>query len=230
MFRICLVLACLTATLLPNAARACGAPICVVDPDTLALTQIITFDDLPSSFGPGRLVDDVLVVPGAQFGERFAGQSRDAVGSFDHITGVPQAPLVAISGGPGETLSITRMSGTNVLNGFGPAQYPKRDAQGEGAIAVLFDRDQSALSFDLRGGEDGTARLLFLRRDGSVVQDIEVSSVREHGFGFVRSDGSADIAGFVLTNGDPQGLAMDNLRFEPPQQMGALRQLMDPFG
>ncbi len=230
MFRFCLVLTCLSAALLPNPARACDAAICVVDPDTLALTQIITFDDLPSSFGPGRLVDDVLVVPGAQFGERFAGQSREALGFFDQITGVPLAPLVAISGGPGETLSITRMSNTNVLNGFGSARYPKRDAQGEGAIAVLFDRDQSALSFDLRGGEDGTARLLFLRRDGSVVQDIEVSSVREHGFGFVRSDGTADIAGFVLTNGDPQGLALDNLRFEPPQQMGALPLLTQRAG
>lgn len=230
MFRLCPVLACLIAAVLPVAARACGTPICVVDPDTLALTQIITFDDMPSSFGPGRLVDDVLVAPGAQFGERFAGQTQDALGFFDQISGAPDAPLVAISGGPGETLSITRMSDTNVLNGFGPAQYPKRDAQGEGAIAVLFDRDQSALSFDLRGGEDGTARLLFLRRDGSVVQDIEVSSVREHGFGFVRSDGSADIAGFVLTNGDPQGLAMDNLRFEPPQQMGAMPHALEPFG
>ena len=65
---------------------------------------------------------------------------------------------------------------------------------------------------------------------GHVVQDIEVSSVREHGFGFVRSDGTADIAGFVLTNGDPQGLAMDNLRFEPPQQMGALPRLVRRAG
>lgn len=230
MFRLCLALSCLTVPLLPNALWACDAEICVVDPDTLALTKIITFDDLPSSFGPGRLVDDVLVVPGAQFGERFAGQSRDTVGFFDQITGTAEAPLVAISGGPGETLSVTRMSDTNVLNGFGPARYPKRDAQGEGAIAVLFDRDQSALSFDLRGGEDGTARLLFLRRDGSVVQDLEVNSVREHGFGFVRSNGAADIAGFVLTNGDPQGLAMDNLRFEPPQQMGTLPHVIAPAG
>lgn len=223
MFRLCLVLICLTVPLLPSAARACDTAICVVDPDALALTQIITFDDIPSSFGPGRLVDEVLVVPGAQFGERFAGQSLDAEGMFDQISGTAEAPLIAIAGGPGETLSVTRMSDTNVLNGFGPARYPKRDAQGEGAISVLFDRDQSALSFDLRGGEDGTARLLFLRRDGSVVQDLELNSVREHGFGFIRSNGTADIAGFVLTNGDPQGLAMDNLRFEPPQQMGALR-------
>ncbi|MEP2029124.1 MAG: hypothetical protein ABJI96_10525 [Paracoccaceae bacterium] len=230
MLRTCLTLACLSATFLPGAVRACDAPICIVDPDSLALTQIITFDDMPSSFGPGRLVDEVLVVPGAQFGERFAGQTRDTLGTFDYITGAPEAPLVAISGGPGETLSVTRMSDTNVLNGFGPERYPKRDAQGEGAISVLFDRDQSALSFELRGGEDGTARLLFLRRDGTIVQDIVVNSVREHGFGFVRSDGTADIAGFVLTNGDPQGIAMDNLRFEPPQKLGALRPRRDSFG
>jgi hypothetical protein len=207
---------------LPRMALACEQAICLVDPDSLALTQIVTFDDMPSSFGPGRLVDDVLVTTGVQFGERFAGQSRDALGMFDHITGVPLAPLVAISGGPGETLSITRMSGTNVLNGFGPARYPKRDAQGEGAISVLFDRDQAALSFELRGGEDGVASLQFLRRDGSIIQDMQISPVGEHGFGFVRSDGVADIAGFVLTNADPQGLALDNLRFEQPPQMGAL--------
>lgn len=220
--RLYLSLLALFLALFPRLATACEQPVCVVDPETLALTRIVTFDDMPSSFGPGRLVDDVLVTNGVQFGERFAGQLRGALGFYDQITGTPLAPLVAIGGGPGETLSITRMSGTNVLNGFGPARYPKRDAQGEGAIAVLFDKDQSALSFDLRGGEDGAAMLQFLRRDGSVIHEMEVRPVGEHGFGFVRSNGTADIAGFVMTNADPQGLAMDNLRFEPPQQMGAL--------
>jgi hypothetical protein len=230
MLHMRLVLCLLISTLMPRAVMACGQPICVVDPDTLALTRLITFDDLPSSFGPGRLVDEVLVVPGAQFGERFAGQSRDALGLYDHIFGVPDLPLAVIGGGPGETLSITRMSGTNVLNGFGPTRYPRRDAQGEGAIAVLFDRDQSALSFELRGGEDGTATIQFLRRDGVILQDLQVSHVREHGFGFVRSAGTADIAGFVLTNADPQGIAMDNLRFDPPQQVSALKLSLFPHG
>jgi len=220
--RLYLSLLILFVALFPRLAAACEQPVCVVDPETLALTQIVTFDDMPSSFGPGRLVDDVLVTKGVQFGERFAGQLRGSLGFYDQITGAPFAPLVAIGGGPGETLSITRMSGTNVLNGFGPARYPKRDAQGEGAIAVLFDRDQSALSFDLRGGEDGAAMLQFLRRDGSVIQEMEVRPVGEHGFGFVRANRTADIAGFVMTNADPQGLAMDNLRFEPPPQLGAL--------
>ena len=92
--------------------------------------------------------------------------------------------------------------------GYGTAGFPKRDAQGEGAIAVQFDRDQPALAFDLRGGEGGTAQVQFLRRDGSVITTLQLGPLAE------------DIAGFVLTNSDDQGLALDNLRFGPPPDLG----------
>ena len=106
------------------------------------------------------------------------------------------------------------------MNGYGVEGFPRRGAQGEGAIAVLFDEDQPALSFQVLGGESGTAVVQFLRRDGSTIHQLAVGDLGRMSLGFWRQDGVRDIAGFVLTNTDPQGLAIDNLRFGPPPQLG----------
>ncbi|WP_425659579.1 hypothetical protein [Roseobacter sp. EG26] len=196
-----------------RAAFACGAAICLVDPEELQLTRIITFDDTHSSRGPGHLVSDLLVLEGAIFGERFAGQKIEPDGDHDQIEGRALPPLTVMPGAAGENLSVVFLQGNNVLNGYGVAGYPKRHAQGEGAISFLFDDDQSALSFQLRGGEAGQARAVFLRRDGTVIMTMDLPPAGEHAFGFIRSTGEADIAGVVITNTDPQGLALDNLRF-----------------
>ena len=211
------VAACLL--LLARAAYPCGAPICIVDPQALALTRIITFDDTRSSMGPGHLIDDLLVMDGASFGEHFAGQALEPQGDHDQVAGFPMPPLRLLSGGPGRNLSVVHMTGNNVLNGYGMAGFPKRSAQGEGAIAVMFDEDQPALSFQLRGGEAGQAQVLFLRRDGSPIATMDLTPTGEHAIGFERAEQQADIAGFVLTNTDPQGLAFDNLRFGRPPDL-----------
>ncbi|WP_051539736.1 hypothetical protein [Sulfitobacter sp. 20_GPM-1509m] len=211
------------ALVLADAAAACDTPVCVVDPDTLALTQIITFDDQPASFGPGIHLDTVLDLNGARFGERFSGQSLSTTGTHDNVTGAALGPpLVLIAGDAGQNLALVHMGGAarTVLVGYGTAGFPKRDAQGEGAIAVQFDRDQPALAFDLRGGEGGIAQVQFLRRDGSSLGTLQLGPLGEDRFGFSRSDGASDIAGFVLTNFDDQGLALDNLRFGPPPDLG----------
>ncbi len=209
----------LCLVLLPRAALACGLPVCLTDPDVLTFAHVITFEDTRSSMGPGHRIDGLLVMDGAQFGERFAGQSLAPTGDHDAVTGAPLPPLVLMSGPPGQNLSVVHMTGNNVLNGYGAAGFPKRRAQGEGAISVLFDRDQSALSFQLRGGEAGQAQIVFLRRDGSLISTLDLTDLGEHAIGFLRSQGQADIAGFVLTNTDPQGLALDNLRFDRPPNL-----------
>lgn len=214
-----LLLRVLPLALLPTGALACGAPVCLVDPDSLILPQVITFDDVQSGAGPGFPVDDILPLKGATFGERFAGQSVVGAGPHDQITGTAFDPLTMVPGEKGQNLSVVHFYGTTVLNGYGMSGYPRRDAQGEGAISVLFDNDQSALAFDLRGGEAGTATVSFLRRDGSVIHTMPVSPVGENAVGFLRADGSADIAGFVMTNTDPQGLALDTLRFGKPPDL-----------
>lgn len=203
----------------PTAAFACGQPVCLVDPDSLSLTQTITFDGERAGAGPGHNIDDILPLPGATFGERFAGQSVVAHGSHDEIYGAAFAPLTMMPGAAGQNLSLVNFSGNTFLNGYGAAGFPKRDAQGEGAIAVLFDQDQSAFAFDLRGGEQGAALVHFFRRDGTLIGPVKVQPTGEFAVAFLRDKGRADIAGFVVTNTDPQGLAMDTLRFGKPPNL-----------
>ena len=199
--------------LLAPAALACEDPVCLVDPDSLALTRVITFEDTQSSNGPGWQVSDLLVLPGAVFGERFAGQLVSAEGDHDVVSGEVLSPLTVVAGAPGQNLSVVFMQGNNVLNGYGAAGFPKRHAQGEGAMAFLFDEDQSAIAFQLRGGEAGKARVSFLDRNGSVIHVLNLPPAGEHAFGFARRDATGDIAGVLITNTDPQGLAIDNIRF-----------------
>jgi len=49
---------------------------------------------------------------------------------------------------------------------------------------------------------------------------LTVTDLAEGPVGFLRADGLSDIAGIVVTNVDPQGIALDNLRFGPPPEMG----------
>lgn len=205
--------------LLPTGVWACNTTVCLVDPDSLALTKVITFEDVRSGAGPGYLVDDVLPLEGATFGERFAGQSIATQGDHDAITGTAFAPLTMMPGAAGQNLSVVHFSGNTVINGYGSAGFPRRHAQGEGAIAVLFDEDQSALAFDLRGGEAGAAMVRFHSRDGTQLAEVPVQPTGEFSVGFYRQGGTADIAGFVITNTDPQGLAIDMLRFGKPPDL-----------
>ena len=206
-------LAAFFLSLLPGATLACGAPVCLVNPDELSLPRIITFEDVRSGAGPGLYIDDILPLDGATFGERFAGQSVAARGAHDEILGNALPPLTMMPGADGRNLSVVNFYGQTVINGFGEAGFPRREAQGEGAIAVLFDRDQSAFAFDLRGGERGAAVVHLYRRDGTLIGQVPVEPTGEFAVGFLRSDAHSDIAGFIVTNTDPQGLAIDTLRF-----------------
>ena len=210
----------LVIAVLPLPALACGDPVCRVDPASLDLTKLITFDDQPSSWDPGNRIDELLHLQGATFAERFAGQTLSASGDFDIVTGAAFPPLTPLPGAPGQALSIVNMFQTNILNGFGPAGYPRVHAQGEGAIAVMFDEDQPALGFTLLGGENGQAQIQFLARDGAIIHAMTLATDGTLTLGFQRAEDAADIAGFVLTNTDPQGVAIDDVRFGPPPILG----------
>ncbi|MEZ5715474.1 MAG: hypothetical protein R3D85_10065 [Paracoccaceae bacterium] len=199
---------------------ACAAPVCLVARDSLALAHVITFDDVQSGFGIGHPIDTLLIRPGARFGERFSGQTLTPEGDFDRVSGAALAPLTAIPGAPGATLGALRLGPTIVLQGNGPGGFPRENAVGEGAIAVEFDNDQAALAFDLRGGEAGSLEITFLRRDGSEIARLAVSPLGEESYGFARQGNLADIAGILITNRDPQGVAIDNLAFDKDQLTG----------
>ena len=204
----------------PGAAAACDRPVCAVSPDELSLTRLIDFERMAGGYGPGRLYRRVIVADGASFGEHLQGQARGAQGPYDRITGAASTPLQLAEVPRGQLLSITRVGTSRVLNGQGPAGYPKREAEGEGAIAVLFEHDQAALSLDIVGGEGGTGWILFLARDGSELDRHELPDLREETRAFHTPALVPRIAALVLTNDDPEGIAIDNLRFGLVQQMG----------
>ena len=198
----------------------CGLPVCVVARDDLGLAHMITFEDVQSSLGVGHPVEGILVRPGARFGERFAGQQIKTAGDFDDVSGAALSPLTAIPGDPGANLGAMRLPGTIVLHGHGPARFPRTEAIGEGAIAIEFDDDQGALAFDLRGGEHGSLTVIFLRRNGSEIARLRLADLGEERYGFTRPPGEADIAGILLLNDDPEGIAIDNLAFDKGQITG----------
>lgn len=211
-------------------SAACDAPVCLAEPDTLALSRVITFDNLPSGFGVGREIGDILDQPGARFGERFAGQILTPEGDFDRVSGQPLAPLSVLPGAKGQTLGIMRLMATSVLQGHGPRGFPSTQAVGEGAVAILFDHDQSALALDIRGGEQGEATLFFLRRDGSAIHHITLGPLSEASYGFHRQGGIPDIAGLLVINSDPEGIALDNLRFDQNAVIGWASTFVDRPG
>lgn len=221
MWRLVFILPLLFLGAAPAWSESCDHPICLVDYNSLNLAEIITFETVASSAGPGRLYE-LLDGDGATFGERFAGQLRDIDGDHDIIRGLPFAPLTPIAGAENESLGVQRVFNNNVLIGFGPLQYPARRAAGEGAIAVAFDVDQSAIGFRLVGGEDGEATITFLRRDGSVIVSLALGPLGEDTYGFLRGNGARDIAGFVIDNQDPEGIAIDDLIFNEDVKLGRL--------
>ncbi len=198
---------------LPLPAMACDRPICLVDQDLIFFAEEVTFDDQPSGFGVGRTVSGLLTLDGLTIGERFAGQILLDAAGFDRIDGAAVGPLRLLPGIETQNMTVIRLADSNVLSGDGSAGFPNRAATGEGALAVLFDRDQTALRFDLRGGEGGVATVLFLRRDGTLIDTAVLEPLSEATYAFMRNDGARDIAGLVLTNADPDGIALDTLLF-----------------
>ena len=204
----------LALSVAPSVAAACDRPVCRVDPATLALMEEVTFDDQASGWGPGLKIDGVLALPGASFGERFDGQVLDADETFDLVAGPAFGPLSLLPGDDGYNLSILRISRSNVLTGDGPLGFPREAATGEGAIAILFTEDQSALRLWIQGGEGGTAEITFLARDGRLLDSHLIDlPLPEETIGFLRAGERDEIGGVVITNRDPQGLALDQVDF-----------------
>jgi hypothetical protein len=200
--------------LVPSLAFGCDRPVCLIDPVGLQFGRTITFDDQPGNFGPGRPVEGVLALPGASFGEMFAGQSLNTTTDFDLVSGPAFGPLTLLPGAPSQNLSILKITGATLLSGTGPRGFPMTVATGEGAIAIWFAADQSTLRLDLLGGEGGVAHILFLARDGAVIDQIDLTPLAEGSVAFARNAPVADIAGLVISNLDPEGIALDAVAFD----------------
>lgn len=214
------------AILLLTVAPVLAEPVRLV-PYTLVEERVVTrvdFEEFPRRMSPGLPVDDLQRVEGAVIGERFAGQQLTQIGGFDVLTPTPVGPLSLQPGAAGQNLSLTYLFQLSThIEGLAPPGYPDYDASGEGAISILFDRDQFALGFRVAAepppkdgaGVKGEMTVDFFRRDGSLIATLPVTlDWGREGYGFYREGEITDIAGITITNRDPQGVAIDDLIFD----------------
>lgn len=197
-----------------------AAPINEVDYFSLSAGQTIDFESITGGPPPGTNYDNVLNFGGVLIGERFAGQTLSISGNSDVLSGSPTGPLSLVAGAANQNLTITTspLEGvlTNAVAGLGQLGFPDFQAVGEGAVAILFDNDQSQFGFQSLGGNLGTANFDFFRRDGALIETLTPANLGSNSFGFEREGGINDIAGISIWNTDLGGLGFDNIIFDIP--------------
>ena len=191
------------------------AQITQVGYDSLSGGQATTFAGVPGGAAPGTNYDNILIVNGVAFGERFAGQTVTANGNFDQIDGTPTSALSLLPGSAGNNLSVFQSPAGPVLSGNGTQGFPVNDAIGEGAISMLFSSDQSEFGLRLTGGNGGNAFVGFYRADGSLIQLLTLGSLPLiSSYGFQRDGGVHDIRGVAFWNADVTGLGLAGIRYD----------------
>ncbi|WP_299354593.1 hypothetical protein [uncultured Shimia sp.] len=195
------------------------------------LSSVLTFETLPQRSEPGFNFDHLMRLKGAWVGEHFAGQT---LGSAPSETGQPHdtlsepqasAPLTLRTGAPWRNLSIAhhRGFGSNAVLPLGPLGFQDISGRGEGAFAVLFDHDQPAFGFRLHAAYDsplgqasmrGSVVVHVFDRQGNLIGRASIhpgEGVSEHGF---RTLSPPHVAGIMITNTDPGGIALDDILFQ----------------
>lgn len=187
--------------------EAAAAQIVQVPYYDLTCDGLATFDDIPGGLFPGTYYPNVIESGGALFGEHFDGQTVQ--GRSDVVSGTPSDPLWLRPGKLGENLRVYFLKGSQTVEGVDPS---KASNTAEGAVACLFDYDQSEVGFEVWYGNGGHATVLFYRRNGSLVDSIVITDLgHPSSYGFRRADGSHDIAGIVIQNSDLGGITFDNI-------------------
>ncbi|MEL6169595.1 MAG: hypothetical protein AAFR35_12960 [Pseudomonadota bacterium] len=188
------------------------------------LTARVDFEDHPRFMTPGQRHDEVIEADGARFGERLLGQRVQQSNGFDRLRGQPISPVAIAAGAPGENLSVTHyLLISNHLVGNAAPGYPDFKAGGEGSVAILFEREQSALGFRVAAEpqpkdssvDQGWMTVTFYARDGHILDRIEVVlDWGRNGYGFETADNRPVIAAITIENQDPAGIAIDDVIFD----------------
>ena len=196
-------------------ASALHAQIAQVDYASLTGTQTVSFGSVPGGTGAGTNFDNILLVGGVGFGERFSGQTVAANGNFDQLGGAPSGPLTLEAGDPAHNLTVFQSPAGPVLSGNGTQGWPVFDAIGEGAISLLFSTDQSEFGFRLAGGNGGDAYVAFFGSDGLLIDSFTLGSLPVvASYGFTRDGGVHDIRGVSIWNDDLTGFGLASIRFD----------------
>jgi hypothetical protein len=218
------VLLSIAAILVPIwATSSHAAPINLVSPGTLSFEGTINFDGIDMGGLVSKAIDDILVLSGASFAERFNGQTlsttQGVVGPLDVLTGTPNNPLTLVAGAVHQNLDVDQATAYGgpggFLSGIGTAGTTNAGV-GEGAISILFDSNVSAVGIDILAGDNGSVWYKFFRRDGSLIANLSTGagSGGPVSFEFQREGDLLDIAGISITNLDPNGMGIDNLKFK----------------
>lgn len=219
-------LAVVFALLAAGPGHAQGVHIARYDSLKQELDARITFDSLPKRAEPGLNFNAPMRMGRAQLGQHFAGQSRQFADDFDRISGTPTGPLTLRPGQPGQNLSVALHRGfdSNALFPLGKPGFPALEARGEGALAILFDQGQRAIALRIHsdypaplGGapRPGYVTLQLYTRQGHLVARHKTRlSTGITDIGLRRAGGLPDIAGVIVTNDDPGGIAIDDILYQ----------------
>ncbi len=200
---------------------------------------VINFDGFPQRSEPGINLNAKHREGAAWVGQNFAGQQmgikRDHNGAeFDDlIAPLATTPLQVLAGPPGENMAVAlhRGFGSNAVFPLGPHGFDHLSGRGEGALAVLFDHDQAMVGFRLHtdypdplgqnGRRMGGIQVLFFDRQGNLLgahrhqPDRGISELA-----FQRMGLQADIAGILILNQDPGGIAIDDILYQSVALIG----------
>ncbi len=198
------------------------------------LDGIVTFDALPRRPEPGINFDENIYFAGLWLGEHFAGQQlgRGPNGHDALLSGTPNVPLIIRPGQPRKNQSVAFHwgYGSNALFPLGPDGFDDITGRGEGAVALLFDHDQHAIGLRLHTHYDaplgnapdlGQLTVLFFARNGTLIDRITVKlSPTVVELGWRHAQNHPDIAGMLILNTDPGGIAVDDILFQRTPALG----------
>lgn len=180
--------------------------------------------------GGDCVLDGVLRIGSAQFGERFSGQGLGASGDADLLSGTPTGPLSLLSGALGQNLMKVPYGGGDTLAGLGwqgvVDGVALDEAIGEGAISILFDGDQSKVGFNVDGWDGGGSLFVqFFDINGKSLRLFEIADLSSGtALGFAAMNNQEQIApliaGMSIWNTDPGGLGISGLTYDVDARRG----------
>lgn len=226
--------------------QAAGAETILPHPYDLLrqrLDRIEGFENWPARPEPGHLLRAPHRGDGISIASHFAGQTpailtRRRGGRFDTLTRAQaSAPLRLEPGPDGQGLAVAqhRGFGSNAAFPIGPDGFEALSGRGEGSLAVLFDHDQAAVGLlvhadypdplGTRPALRGTVEVILLDRAGQVLaRPVTPLATGITALGYASADGAAVIAGLVVLNTDPGGIAVDDILYARAAIMGRMQQ------
>lgn len=189
----------------------------------------LRFDSLPVRAEPGHVINQLYPGPDITLGSHFVGQTLGVRSGHDgrrHDTLTQSraaVPLQLVPGPEGQSLSVAWHRGFSSMALFplGPRGFPRLDARGEGALSMLFETDQTLIGLRIHSGYEaplgtaerpGAAHITCLDRAGRKAAGIDIPlavGITEIGLSF----SPLPVAACTLSNTDPGGIAIDDLRY-----------------